>query len=101
MLHGQGISGAPRQLLRAIPHVRLGEPLEQGVCCGSAGIYNLVQPAEAELLGARKADDLRGTGAQIAVSANIGCSLQLRRHLDPALPVLHPMQLLAQSAGLP
>jgi glycolate oxidase iron-sulfur subunit len=60
-----------------------------------------VQPAEAELLGARKADDLRGTGAQIAVSANIGCSLQLRRHLDPALPVLHPMQLLAQSAGLP
>ena len=101
MLHGQGISDAPRQLLRAIPHVRLREPLEQGVCCGSAGIYNLVQPAEAELLGARKADDLRSTGAQIAVSANIGCSLQLRRHLDPALPVLHPMQLLAQSAGLP
>jgi glycolate oxidase iron-sulfur subunit len=101
MLHGQGISSAPRQLLRAIPHVRLREPLEQGVCCGSAGIYNLVQPAEAELLGARKAADLRSTGAQIAVSANIGCSLQLRRHLDPALPVLHPMQLLAQSAGLP
>jgi len=106
MLHGQGISAAPRQLLRAIPHVRLREPLEQGVCCGSAGIYNLVQPAEAELLGARKADDLRGTGAQIAVSANIGCSLQLRRHLqgseragEQPIPVQHPMQLLAQSAG--
>ena len=98
MLHGQGISAAPRQLLQAIPHVRLREPLEQGVCCGSAGIYNLVQPAEAELLGARKADDLRGTGAQIAVSANIGCSLQLRRHLAE-LPVQHPMQLLAQSYG--
>jgi glycolate oxidase iron-sulfur subunit len=98
MLHGQGISAAPRQLLQAIPHVRLSEPLEQGVCCGSAGIYNLVQPAEAELLGARKADDLRGTGAQIAVSANIGCSLQLRRHLAE-LPVQHPMQLLAQSYG--
>jgi glycolate oxidase iron-sulfur subunit len=98
MLHGQGISAAPRQLLQAIPHVRLREPLEQGVCCGSAGTYNLVQPAEAELLGARKADDLRGTGAQIAVSANIGCSLQLRRHLAE-LPVQHPMQLLAQSYG--
>ena len=98
MLHGQGISAAPRQLLQAIPHVRLREPLEQGVCCGSAGIYNLVQPAEAELLGARKADDLRGTGAQIAVSANIGCSLQLRRHLA-GLPVQHPMQVLARSFG--
>ncbi|MEB3172775.1 MAG: (Fe-S)-binding protein [Cyanobacteriota bacterium] len=103
MLHGQGISEAPRQLLRAIPHVRLREPLEQGVCCGSAGIYNLVQPAEAELLGARKAADLAGTGAAIAVSANIGCTLQLRRHLDGGeqpLPVAHPMQLLARSAGL-
>ena len=103
MLHGQGISAAPRQLLQAIPHVRLREPLEQGVCCGSAGIYNLVQPAEAEQLGARKAADLHSTGAGIAVSANIGCTLQLRRHLGelkPTLPVQHPMQLLARSAGL-
>ena len=98
MLHGQGISAAPRELLRAIPHVRLREPLEQGVCCGSAGIYNLVQPAEAELLGERKAADLSATGAEVAVSANIGCTLQLRRHLDAALPVLHPMQLLARSS---
>ena len=103
MLHGQGISAAPRTLLQSIPHVRLREPLEQGVCCGSAGIYNLVQPAEAELLGARKAADLGATGAAIAVSANIGCTLQLRRHLDESkrpLPVQHPMQLLARSAGL-
>jgi glycolate oxidase iron-sulfur subunit len=103
MLHGQGISNAPRALLRAIPHVKLREPLEQGVCCGSAGIYNLVQPAEAELLGARKACDLADTGAAIAVSANIGCTLQLRRHLGDAeqpLGVEHPMQLLARSAGL-
>ena len=104
MLHGQGISAAPRQLLQAIPHVRLREPLEQGVCCGSAGIYNLVQPAEAELLGARKASDLSGTGAQVAVSANIGCTLQLKRHLGEAerpIPVQHPMQLLARSYGAP
>jgi len=97
MLHGQGISSAPRELLRAIPHVRLREPLEQGVCCGSAGIYNLVQPEEAAVLGDRKAADLNATGAAVAVSANIGCTLQLRSHMGEAMPVLHPMQLLLQS----
>ena len=62
-----------------------------------------VQPEEAAALGRLKADDLASTGATIAVSANIGCSLQIRRHLDEAerpLPVEHPMQLLARSAGL-
>jgi glycolate oxidase iron-sulfur subunit len=103
MLHGQGLGEPPRTLLRRIPHVRLLEASEAGVCCGSAGIYNLVQPAEAEALGRLKADDLSATGADLAVSANIGCTLQLRRHLDEAprpLPVAHPMELLARSAGL-
>ncbi|MFM7675619.1 MAG: (Fe-S)-binding protein, partial [Synechococcus sp.] len=50
MLHGQGISAEPRQLLRAIPHLQLREATEAGVCCGSAGIYNLVQPEEAAAL---------------------------------------------------
>ena len=74
--------------------------MEAGVCCGSAGIYNLVQPEEAAALGQLKAKDLAGTGAELAVSANIGCSLQIRRHLQELpqpVPVLHPMQLLAQS----
>ena len=100
MLHGQGISSQPRDLLRRIPHVRLVEAMEAGVCCGSAGIYNLVQPEEAAELGRLKAADLAGTGAQVAVSANIGCSLQIRRHLQESgspLPVLHPVQLLARS----
>lgn len=103
MLHGQGLGEPPRALLRHIPHVRLLEASEAGVCCGSAGIYNLVQPAEAEALGRLKADDLSATGADLAVSANIGCTLQLRRHLPEAsrpLPVAHPMELLARSAGL-
>ena len=92
------------------PYVRLAGPTQQvreaveaGVCCGSAGIYNLVQPEVAAELGRLKADDLAGSGAAIAVSANIGCSLQIRRHLHEAghtLPVEHPMQLLARSAGL-
>jgi len=107
MIHGQGISAQPRALLRRIPHVVLREATEAGVCCGSAGIYNLVQPEEAAALGSLKADDLASTGATIAVSANIGCSLQIRRHLadssDPAqraMAVAHPIQLLDRSSSL-
>jgi glycolate oxidase iron-sulfur subunit len=103
MLHGQGLSQQPRQLLAQIPHVQIREAVEAGVCCGSAGIYNLIQPEVAAELGRLKADDLAASGADIAVSANIGCSLQIRRHLEEAgrpLPVAHPMQLLARSAGL-
>jgi len=70
------------------------------VCCGSAGIYNLVQPEEAAELGRIKADDLSGTGAELVASANIGCTLQLRRHLGDRARVQHPMELLAASAGL-
>ena len=100
MLHGQGLQQEPRALLRQIPHVQIVEAREAGVCCGSAGIYNLVQPDEAAALGRLKADDLNSTGADLAVSANIGCSLQIRRHLAEAsqpLEVLHPIQLLERS----
>ena len=100
MIHGQGIQAQPRQLLRAIPGIQLKEATEAGVCCGSAGIYNLVQPEEAAELGRIKADDLSGTGAELVASANIGCTLQLRRHLQGRQPVHHPMELLAASAGL-
>ena len=100
MIHGQGIQAQPRQLLRAIPNVQLREATEAGVCCGSAGIYNLVQPEEAAELGRIKADDLSSTGAELVASANIGCTLQLRRHLGDRAQVQHPMELLAASAGL-
>jgi glycolate oxidase iron-sulfur subunit len=99
MLHGQGISHEPRALLRAIPHLQLKEATEAGVCCGSAGIYNLVQPAEAAALGQIKADDLSATGAECVASANIGCSVQLRRHLPAHQQVAHPLELLARSHG--
>ena len=103
MIHGQGITAEPRALLQAIPHLHLREATEAGVCCGSAGIYNLVQPDEAAALGRIKANDLQSTGADLIASANIGCTLQLRRHLpaDEQAPVVrHPMELLATSAGL-
>jgi glycolate oxidase iron-sulfur subunit len=88
--------------LRRIPHLQIREAVEAGVCCGSAGIYNLVQPEEAAELGRLKAADLGGTGAALVASANIGCSLQIRRHMEDRpepLPVLHPIQLLDQSSG--
>ena len=100
MIHGQGIQAQPRALLRAIPKLELREATEAGVCCGSAGIYNLVQPDEAAELGRIKADDLSSTGASLVASANIGCTMQLRRHLGERARVHHPMELLAASAGL-
>ncbi len=103
MIHGQGLRDQPRRLLRQIPHVRILEAVEAGVCCGSAGIYNLVQPDEAAELGRIKAADLSNTGADLAVSANIGCTLQIRQHLEGTsrpIPVLHPVQLLERSGGL-
>ena len=100
MIHGQGIQAQPRELLHNIPALQLREATEAGVCCGSAGIYNLVQPQEAAELGRIKADDLSSTGADLVASANIGCTLQLRQHLGARARVHHPMELLAASAGL-
>ena len=81
--------------------LQLREATDAGVCCGSAGIYNLVQPQEAAELGQLKVEDLSRTGASVIASANIGCTLQLRRHLQQDGPkVLHPMELLARAADL-
>ncbi len=100
MIHGQNITKEPRELLKSIPNLCIYEPQEIGVCCGSAGIYNLIQPNEAKKLGKEKVNDLTQTGAKTIVSANIGCTLQIRRHLNNKLSVKHPMQLLAESAGI-
>jgi glycolate oxidase iron-sulfur subunit len=86
------VRSQPRELLRAIPGLELLEPAEWELCCGSAGIYNLLQPEAADKLGERKADNLRATGAEAIAAANPGCALQIGRHLD--LPIYHPMTLL-------
>ena len=100
MIHGQGIQTEPRKLLRAIPGVELKELMEAGMCCGSAGIYNLVQPEEAAELGKIKAENVINTESQMVASANIGCTLQIRRHLEEGVAVHHPMEILGHSAGL-
>jgi len=102
LAHAQGVRSQPRQLLRSIPGLQLVEPAEWELCCGSAGIYNLTRPEAARELGARKADNLLATGAEAIAAANPGCTLQISAHLErkgQPRPLVHPMQLLAQSIG--
>ena len=94
LAHAQGVRRQPRDLLRAIDGVRLVEPAEWELCCGSAGTYNVERPDVAAQLGTRKAANLRATRADVVVSANIGCMTQLRTHLGEGLEVLHTMQFL-------
>ncbi|HZN87482.1 MAG TPA: heterodisulfide reductase-related iron-sulfur binding cluster [Thermoleophilaceae bacterium] len=100
LAHAQGVRAQPRELLRAIPGLELLEPAEWELCCGSAGVYNLTQPVPAAELGERKARNLLDTGAEAVTAANPGCALQITAHSDRlgrALPVFHPMELLARS----
>jgi glycolate oxidase iron-sulfur subunit len=92
LAHAQKVRAQPRALLRSIPGIELVEPAEWEICCGSAGIYNVVQPRAARQLGQRKAANLLATGAEAIAAANPGCSLQIAAYCD--LPVLHPMTLL-------
>ncbi len=100
LLHGQKISAQPRQLLRKIPGVKLREPMDASLCCGSAGIYNMLQPETADELGRQKADNLINTGASVIASPNPGCSLQIQKHLElkgSDVRLLHPLELLDRS----
>lgn len=101
LAHAQGVRSAPRELLRSIPALELVEVgTERDVCCGSAGIYNLVQPEAAAELGARKARFLIDTGAQAIAAGNPGCTAQLDMHLRDLgcpLPIHHPVELVSRS----
>jgi glycolate oxidase iron-sulfur subunit len=79
--HAQGITRQPRDLLREIPGLELVELRDAGTCCGSAGVYNLLQPDAARALGARKADSVLASGASLVISANPGCTLQISAEL--------------------
>jgi glycolate oxidase iron-sulfur subunit len=105
LAHAQRITRQPRELLGTIPGLTLAEIGDGGVCCGSAGIYNLVQPEAAGQLGARKAERVAATGAQLLVSANPGCAMQIGaalRDQGAPMPVAHIAQVLdASLRGLP
>jgi glycolate dehydrogenase iron-sulfur subunit len=94
LAHAQQVRSQPRELLRGIPELELVEPADWEICCGSAGIYNLVQPEAAAELGARKAANLAATGADAIAAANPGCSIQIAAHMERAVPIHHPMTLL-------
>jgi glycolate oxidase iron-sulfur subunit len=95
--HAQGISAEPRAVLRGIPEMTVVDIPETDICCGSAGIYNLVQPEPAEELGRRKVGNIISTRPDAVVTANAGCLLQIRRYLDDGVPLFHPVQLIDAS----
>jgi glycolate oxidase iron-sulfur subunit len=103
--HAQGVRAQPRALLAQIPGVQLVEIPESPICCGSAGIYNLVQPDAAAELGDRKARHIAPLQAQVVATGNPGCILQLQaslRKINHRIPVVHTIQLLdASIRGLP
>jgi glycolate oxidase iron-sulfur subunit len=100
LAHAQRVTRQPRDLLLAIPGLSLTEIADGGTCCGSAGIYNLVQPAAASELGERKARTVHDTGAGLLVSANPGCAMQISAALAAQghrMPMAHIAEVLDAS----
>jgi glycolate oxidase iron-sulfur subunit len=100
LAHGQRIRTQPRDLLRRIPGLRLVELADSDMCCGSAGVYNLLEPEMAEQLLARKTARILETNASIVATGNPGCLLQIAKGLrerGAAIEVVHPVELLARS----
>ena len=90
LAHAQGIRAEPRQLLAGIPGLVLKEIAEAEICCGSAGIYNILNPEPARELGDRKAENIVATGAELLVTANPGCLMQVTSAIERSG---HPMAM--------
>jgi glycolate oxidase iron-sulfur subunit len=100
LAHAQRVTAPPRRLLAGVPGVELREIAEPELCCGSAGTYNLFHPGPARELGDRKAAAVRATGAQVMVTANPGCWMQVATALartGQRMPVAHTVQVLDAS----
>jgi glycolate oxidase iron-sulfur subunit len=105
LAHAQGIRTAPRALLREIPGLQLREIPEGELCCGSAGIWNILFPGPARELGDKKARNVASTGADLLVTANPGCLMQIgsafQRQGD-RIAMAHTVEVLdASIRGLP
>lgn len=102
-LHAQGIKDEPRSLLEQINGVTILPVNDAGLCCGSAGTYNIEQPEIAHQLGQQKANNLLATGGDVIVSGNIGCINQVRTHLQllgSDTRVMHIAQFIASAYRL-
>ena len=100
LAHGQKVRAEPRELLRRIPGLTLVDIKDSELCCGSAGVYNLAEPAMAEELGRMKVARIRESGARMVTAGNPGCLLQIARHAREAgldLEVVHPVDLLTRA----
>jgi glycolate oxidase iron-sulfur subunit len=100
LCHGQKITVQPRELLKSIPNLELRELPESTWCCGSAGIYNLIQPEMAGQLLDRKLEHIRTTGAEVVATGNPGCLLHIEngaRKAGTPLRLVHPVTLLAEA----
>jgi glycolate oxidase iron-sulfur subunit len=98
--HAQGVRSQPRALLSSIPGLELAEIPEAAICCGSAGIFNLVQPDAANELGDRKARLIEPLNADVVATGNPGCVLQMQSALarqGQKIPVVHTIQLVDAS----
>jgi glycolate oxidase iron-sulfur subunit len=104
--HAQGVMQAPLQLLGQLADIKLVPLPDATQCCGSAGSYNLEQPALAHSILQAKLEAIKQTNARVVAVGNPGCYLQLRQGLQQtswgkAVRVLHPMQLMVEALGLP
>jgi glycolate oxidase iron-sulfur subunit len=100
LAHAQAVRSQPRELLGEIPALELLEPAEWEICCGSAGIYNLLNPEPAAELGKRKVENLLATGADTVAAGNPGCAIQITavsEQMGRPLRVLHPIELIQMS----
>lgn len=103
MKHGQKVFNQPRQLLKSIPGLQLVEMKDSDWCCGSAGIYNVVQPVMANEILSWKVENIKKTGATIVVASNPGCAIQISYGLKQAgyaAELLHLAELLERSYQL-
>jgi glycolate oxidase iron-sulfur subunit len=98
--HCQGIRHEPRALLKLVPGLQFTELNEADACCGSAGTYNIERPEMSDRILQRKLDNIAASGAQVLVTGNPGCLLQLKKGLTEHLPevrIMHLTEVLAQS----
>jgi glycolate oxidase iron-sulfur subunit len=97
LAHAQKVRAEPRKVLAGIPGLTVLQPAEWEICCGSAGLYNMLEPEPAAELGRRKVANLTATGAQAVVAGNPGCALQIAAHSGGTLRIYHPVEVLDAS----